>query len=248
MDKQSTVISNLFLRRGRGTPSTQVNKLQCIKNLGVKHDSNFSFFHSCQVLIASDTIIQQHNYRAGMLEESITLSDDIVSNIQSGAIFFIGKVRLIATILNWPCNVISPSIKRNRGIHCRVISSGTISVGDSIYMNPTQHSLHPDRYSLFRQHIRNIPSGKIVSYREIIDMIGGTTAYYRVIPNFIKRAKVEYPQLPLHRIVNSRFQTLNYIPNQEVLLRKEGVDVTKSKYLSKSLWSPDPQKDDGGWL
>lgn len=102
-----------------------------------------------------------------------------------------------------------------------------ISVNDQVEIEPNYFSaLSEVPYERFLALIQNIPPGKTITYKQIINSIGVDRSYYRVLPNYLKKAPDNYPK---HRILDSKGRIISYIPQQAKQLTKEGIKVLSNK-------------------
>lgn len=99
-----------------------------------------------------------------------------------------------------------------------------------------------DLYSYFVKLVKQIPEGKVTSYRELAVALGDTTS--AVACAYMQAAMRERDDLPLHRIVRSSgelggYSTVEEIRNNSVILREEGLTVTSGrvKFMDSHLFN-----------
>ena len=71
--------------------------------------------------------------------------------------------------------------------------------------------------------VEQIPFGKVMTYKQIVDVLGVSRSYYRVLPTYMKR--VIGQAYPLHRILDSKGCLTPHVDNQRALLECEGVEI-----------------------
>ena len=62
-----------------------------------------------------------------------------------------------------------------------------------------------------------------MTYKQIVDVLGVSRSYYRVLPTYMKR--VAGQTYPLHRILDSKGCLTPHVDNQRALLECEGVEI-----------------------
>tara|TARA_Y100000588_G_scaffold282130_1_gene299244 strand:- start:24 stop:371 length:348 start_codon:yes stop_codon:yes gene_type:complete len=83
--------------------------------------------------------------------------------------------------------------------------------------------------------VKQIPKGKVITYTKLIEVLGVSPAYYRVLPSYIRRP--ESSAHPVHRVVDSRGNLVQYIEAQQVRLEDEGIKVGRSSVdISADSW------------
>jgi len=238
---QKRTVKALFLRKQHGQPVVSVNKLLLFADIGISGDANKSILSPRQVLLVSEDVLVEYSLPAGSLRENITVAGFDVNSLESGNEISIGEVKLKISFENERCNVIRKEIKSNRGVFATVVCGGEINIGDALDITSNNTTtLNGKRLDLFLRFIEQIPEGKVVTYGQIIDAIGGIRAHLRIIPIFIKKAIMQDKQYPIHRIVNIRGELISHhISNQIELLEKENVKISDKKIdIGKYLWMP----------
>lgn len=218
-----------------------VEKINLLTEVGIEGDVKSSPFSPCHVLVVDKEVIDNHESAYGDLNENICVQNFNTSVLKQGNIISIGLVKLKVMYPNEPCNIVASHIKKDRGILAIVTQGGEVKVGDEVFLYSDEFQEIPqNRMDLFSFFVKSIPSGKVVTYQEVIVAIGGTKSHLRVIPSFIKKGLKHC--LPVHRIVDSSGNVLvKYLPDQAALLEKEGIRVYKNKRvdLTKYKWVPE---------
>jgi alkylated DNA nucleotide flippase Atl1 len=194
-----------------------------------------------QVLIVDEQILMRFELQPGDLRENILLRDGLES-FSSGQGLQIGAALIRLTFRCEPCaylNTLQPGLMQRlsqyRGWLGMVITGGTIAIGDT-----AQHSLWrfpplaDDAKSRFFEFVATIPSGNVVTTKDVILALGVTRAYYRVLPAFMKQAP---KPLPVHRIVAIDGSLLRkHLPTQATLLMAEGVSIQGDRVCPSHYW------------
>lgn len=172
------------------------------------------------------------------LAESQLLKPGAKLSFSSGA-----EIRL--TFYCEPCRRVAhladsiKSLKRYRGILGVVVASGAIASEDEVIIEPNYYpALSEIPYERFLGYIKQIPQGKVVTYKQILRCIGVDRSYFRAIPIYLKKAPIDYP---LHRVVDSQGKIIPHVPQQKEKLKAEGVKVSGkvnsySVSLEKYAW------------
>ena len=101
-------------------------------------------------------------------------------------------------------------------------------------MKPQYNQFQSDVYNVVAQ----IPPGRVLTYGHIARLVGWPS-YSRLVGRVMREVPRELA-LPCHRVVNAQGRTAPTWPQQEQLLRAEGVAFAPSGHvlLDRSLWHP----------
>ncbi|MBE9103766.1 MGMT family protein, partial [Nostoc cf. edaphicum LEGE 07299] len=120
------------------------------------------------------------------------------------------------------------------GILGVVIKSGKIKVDSNFQVQANKFTaLSENPYKRFLSFIIKIPSGKVVTYKQIIKAIGVDNSYLRAIPIYLK--KTSAADYPLHRILDSKGYLITYVSQQKIKLEMEGVQILSEADLLRNL-------------
>lgn len=115
-----------------------------------------------------------------------------------------------------------------RGILGVVVESGVVNIGDEIKVIDEKYAEVPfvmrDRVEWL---IKQIPEGKVIKYKQIIESLGLQKVYFRVLPSYLK--SIKDPKVPIHRVVDSEGRLLSFVENQKELLEGENIRVVEDK-------------------
>ncbi len=208
---------------------------------GIEGDINADPISPRQVLIVSYEDILNLSIKPGELRENIVVTGIEFDNFISGSLVtFESGAAIRLTFHCEPCKRIAhlveslKSIQGKRGILGVVIKSGKIQVGSSFQVQANKFpALSENPYQRFLNFIIKIPTGKVVTYKQIIKGIGVDNSYLRVIPTYLK--KTSAADYPLHRILDSKGHLIDYVNQQKNKLENEGVRVVFEANLLSNL-------------
>lgn len=207
-------------------------ELSIIRGFGIEDDVNASSISPRQILITrkedlDDLLIPYGGLRENMIVEGITEKDFL-----PGSRIIINEgIEIRLTFYCEPCKRIAGvvpgmnAMRFRRGILGVIIKGGIAKSNDTISCLPKQFEPLPEKpYERFLHFMKLVPRSKIVTYKMVSCGMGGGDSYIRAIPIYIEKAKKDFPDLPLHRIVNESGRAiLKQVPKQVSLLAEEGV-------------------------
>ena len=233
-------IAHLFLKKAAGKPRTPVLSVTGLRGYGLEGDLHASPISPRQVLVIRKEDLDELSIAYGALLENIIVEGIPANAFQPGALLTIGEnLQIRLTFHCEPCKKIAdvvPSLKAvrgKRGILGVVLEDGKISVGDRATCMPGRFKpLSEIPFERFLEFIRQVPSGKVVTYKMVTQGMGVAAGYLRAIPKYIEKAMLTDAETPVHRIVDERGGTIQrQIPYQLEMLKQEGVQVEKRKDL-----------------
>jgi alkylated DNA nucleotide flippase Atl1 len=237
-------VTNLFLKVAKGEPMRSQPYIELQREVGIIGNMYQGNYSPRQILITRQETIAKYNLQPGALRENIVVSGFPVDDLQSGQLVRIGTAEIRITFGCEPCGFVEKlqpgllrQIEGERGVLSIVYRGGAIKLGDSIdYVAGKAFPAVPykiiDRFAWL---VAQIPEGKVLSYKQIIEGLGLWVSVYRALPAFIRRLDSE--KYPVHRIVNSAGELLPQVELQLEKLTAEGVIVTDSKLdLEKYSW------------
>jgi alkylated DNA nucleotide flippase Atl1 len=245
---QAGEISHLFIKHKRSEPmmSQTNNSIILEEKLGILGDVNADRLSPRQVLVVSSSILKEFKLNPGDLRENLVINNLDLNSLTSGDVLQIGSTAKLRLTFNCEaCKFvkslsISPSrIYCKRGILGVIIQGGVIKRNDPVFVIPKKYPIVPDKiYDRFLWIVKKIPHGKIMTYSQLLNVLGGSRSYFRVIPAFIK--KTSSKDLPIHRILDSKGRLIPYVPYQEHLLKKENVVINNQKVnIIEYSWQSD---------
>lgn len=137
---QQGTISNLHIARVKGTPSDPVQVATAISGLGLEGDRSAYEGNERQVLFVDKAILDGAGLAPGQIKENITVTGLDMSEAKAGQIFSIGEDVTMEMVFE--CEACSKmdairlglkdQLDGKRGMLAKVISGGSIKVGDSV--------------------------------------------------------------------------------------------------------------------
>ena len=117
------------------------------------------------------------------------------------------------------------------------VTGGAMNVGDEVAVRASEYPPVPDGiYDRFAWLLARIPSGRVVTYSTLLQLIGAARPYSRVLPTYLRRAAGV--GLPAHRVLTSSSGLTGHLADQAPLLTAEGVAINATGALvdSAHLW------------
>ncbi|MEH2155013.1 MGMT family protein [Nostoc sp.] len=234
-------IIHLFSKVKVGSPMVELNTLNLKLNHGIEGDINAEPISPRQVLIVRYEDIANLSIQPGELRENIVIQGREIDKFIPGSLLhFESGAAIRLTFYCEPCKRIAhlveslKSIQGKRGILGVVIKSGKIKVGSNFQFQANKFpALSEIPYKRFLNFIIKIPSGKVVTYKQIIKGIGVDNSYLRAIPIYLK--KTSAADYPLHRILDSKGYLISHVSQQKNKLEMEGVHVLSEVDLLRNL-------------
>lgn len=234
-------IMHLFSKVKPGSAMVELKTLNLKVNHGIEGDINADPISPRQVLIVRYEDIVDLSIQPGELRENIVVQGIEIDKFIPGSLLnFESGAAIRLTFHCEPCKRIAhlveslKSIQGKRGILGVVITSGQIKVGRNFQVQANKFpALSENPYKRFLNFIIKIPSGKVVTYKQIIKAIGVDNSYLRAIPIYLKKTSAD--DYPLHRILDSKGYLITYVSQQKNKLETEGVKVLSEAGLLSNL-------------
>ncbi|HIK05285.1 MAG TPA: MGMT family protein [Trichormus sp. M33_DOE_039] len=231
MSSEVGSICHLFIKQKHGSSMREVEELNLKLFHGIEGDINANSISPRQVLVVRHEDIVDLEIPVGELRENIVISGlSRESFIPGSLIIFDSGSAIRLTFYCEPCKYVShlvnslKIIQYKRGILGVVINSGTIHVGNNVEILTGKFPAIPEEpYERFLSLIVKVPSGRVVTYKQIIKFIGVDNSYMRAIPIYLKKTSVD--NYPIHRILDSQGYLIKYAPDQKSKLESEGIKV-----------------------
>lgn len=248
------LITDLFIKPAKGAPMLPQGELRCVRGLGIEGDVNISRQSPRQILICEKAHLDPLGIKPGDLRENVVveLSDGLLR--PGDALIGSDGLAIQFTFYCEPCKRIAGacpdfrSTMTKRGVLGVIASGGTLKAGAKLSVNRGAYQpLGETPFERFLSFTRKVPSGKVVSYRELVIGMGVADSFYRACPGYV--AKASAGLAPVHRIVDTSGALLDGIPDQRRLLEQEGVrfdpdfleilpDEQSRVDLDKYTWRP----------
>ena len=222
----------VFFKKQRGMPMERPadDTLHMRTGQGIEGDWNAHPMSPRQVLVTRLEDLDDFGIAPGELRENIVLRGVPTDTFVPGAVLTAGdgaSVRL--TFYCEPCKRIGHLIKsyhaimQRRGILGVVLTNGAICAGDQVDIRPEVFPpLSSVPYDRFLNFIEKVPTGKVVTYKDITIGMGVAESYARAVPGYIRRTADNYP---VHRIVDSGGTLIPHVLEQAAKLTAEDVLV-----------------------
>jgi alkylated DNA nucleotide flippase Atl1 len=239
MDDRESFVLAVFRKSGRGRPMSEScdGRLRLITGYGIEGDENANASSPRQVLLTRAEDNAAFHIPLGQLRENIVVGNLPSASFVPGAALRIGdQVQLRLTFHCEPCKRIGHLVRSlkelqgRRGILAVVLHGGVVTVGAPVHSEPDAYpALPPEPYARFLEYLQQVPTGRVVNYRQLLIGMGVADSYVRAIPGYIQKARDVFP---VHRIVDSQgFLIPNHVPGQLSRLRSEGVEVRQEADL-----------------
>ena len=240
-DTQGRVIS-LFVKAEKGLPlsKSRDGKFLLRARFGIEGDANAGGIGPRQVLLVAMETLNEFKLQPGDLRENVVVAGLSLDNLPSGSVLQLGDSATVR--LTFHCEVckyigtlgVKPiqSLENQRGFLAVVLKGGVVCEGDSVRVLDKCYDSVPDRTSdRFLWVVKQIPSGKVMTYKQVVDVLGVSHSHYRVLPTYMKR--VAGQAYPLHRILDSKGCLTPHVDNQRALLEREGVEINAEGVTGK---------------
>lgn len=224
-------IMHLFTKVKSGSAMLELKTLNLKVGHGIEGDINADPISPRQVLIVRYEDILDLSIKPGELRENIVVKGIEFDNFISGDLLnFESGAAIRLTFHCEPCKRIAhlveslKGIQGKRGILGVVIKSGKIQVGSNFQVQAHEFpALSENPYERFLNFIIKIPSGKVITYKQIIKGMGVDNSYLRAIPTYLK--KTSAANYPVHRILDSKGYLISYVSQQKSKLETEEIKV-----------------------
>lgn len=224
-------ILHLFIKRKHGSAMKKVEELNLKVGHGIEGDINANPISPRQVLVVRYEDSVDFTIPPGELRENIVIVGIKPENFTPGSVItFDSGAAIRLTLYCEPCKRISylvdslKNIQRKRGILGVIIKSGLICIGNNVQIQTDKFpALFEKPYERFIDFIVKVPSGKVVTYKQIIEAIGVDNSYIRAIPTYLKKTSAE--DYPIHRILDSQGYLIKYVLYQKNKLESEGIKI-----------------------
>ena len=133
-------ITNLHIARVKGTPSDPVQEATAISGLGLEGDRSAFEGNKRQVLFIDKETLDDFGLAPGQVKENITVTGLDLSQTKAGQVFRIGDD--VTMELVGDCEAcgkmdairmgLMDELQGKRGMLAKVISGGSIKIGDSV--------------------------------------------------------------------------------------------------------------------
>jgi alkylated DNA nucleotide flippase Atl1 len=199
-----------------------------------------------QVLVVRQEDLDRHQLAIWQVRANIAVRGLGVDDLASGNVLEIGAgTQVRVTHECEVCKILrqyvpGETLKRlpgQRGSLGVFVTGGAMNVGDEVAVRASEYPHVPDGiYDRLAWLLARIPSGRVVTYSTLLQLIGAARPYSRVLPTYLRRAAGV--GLPAHRVLTSSSGLTGHIADQTPLLTAEGVaiDATGALVDRAHLW------------
>lgn len=239
---QTMKITYCFAKIGHGLAMRATDQLTVLGGRGIEGDVSANPVSPRQILIASGPTLLEHGLVAGSIQENVVV-DGIIENFNSGQLLQVGTSIIRLTYRCEPCFKLDKvqaglarRLYKKRGFLGRILSSGTIRLGDTVScLQEHLSSLSDDSKERLVECITHIPSGTVATLQQLTQLAGVAPGYVRALPSILRKLSAH---VPTHRVVSARMLLMSHsISNQKKMLLNEGVLFTTSTQVDERfLW------------
>ena len=132
-------VTHLFINVGPTLPLTPVSEVRAVARLGLESDAHQKEDGDRQLLLIDEETLQEFDVAPGAVRENIVVRGLGVQGVPFGSRLRLGGVEIELTKECTPCKMLEgvrPGLMKalvgRRGVYARVLTSGTLRVGDAI--------------------------------------------------------------------------------------------------------------------
>jgi alkylated DNA nucleotide flippase Atl1 len=237
---QTPKLDTLFRKSAFGKLTESADFLDLVEGEGIETDVSRSNRSPRQVLIVRKEDLDAFGLPIGYLKENLVVSGLSAEDFQPGRLLaFEGGSRVHLAFHCEPCKAIAqrvPNLKSiigRRGLLGVVVESGRIVTGAQCQSVRSELSaMSSIARERVLQVVRCIPKGTVLDYATLLQIAGLQRVYFRAIPSYLKSATDA--TLPAHRVVTSRLNIPELMPNSKQRLKAE-VNIEQFR---QHLWQP----------
>lgn len=232
-----------------GRPMLACSSLRLIEGKGILDDANANTISPRQVLITKKEELDRLRLQPGDLRENLVVKGLHRSDFVPGAeVVFPSGAVIQLTFYCEPCYKMQPlgvplrKLTHHRGILGVVVKGGIVHEHDRVTCEPGVYRPVPEKpYDRFLQLVRNIPFGRVSTFRHLTDAMGVFEGYCRALPRYMEKALRMHGEreYPIHRVVDSSGGLVPKIRGHKEMLETEGVEMAfqgRKLCVSNDLW------------
>jgi alkylated DNA nucleotide flippase Atl1 len=232
-------VSALFIKPERGEPMEPVEAGRARRGSGLIGDCHAKPLGPRQVLVVREEELEDLDVAPWQVRANIALRGLGARDLASGRVLRFERGPQVR--ITHECEVckvlrkyVRPEVFANlpgrRGSLGVIIRGGQIEPGDRVGISRVRYPEVPERiYDRLAWVLARVPRGRVVMYDTLIELVGASRPYFRVLPTYVKRAHAN--RLPAHRVLTSAAALTGRIPGQENSLRREGVNFDATGHL-----------------
>jgi alkylated DNA nucleotide flippase Atl1 len=232
-------VSALFIKPDRGEPMEPVDAGTARRGSGLVGDCHAKPLGPRQVLVVREEELEDLDVAPWQVRANIALRGLSAPDLESGRVLRFERGPQVR--ITHECEVckvlrkyvrpeVFASLPGRRGSLGVIVRGGQIEPGDRVSMSRVCYPEVPERiYDRLAWVLARVPRGRVVTYDTLIDLVGASRPYFRVLPTYLKRAHAN--RLPAHRVLTSAGELTGRIPAQKRSLRAEGVCFDATGHL-----------------
>jgi alkylated DNA nucleotide flippase Atl1 len=238
--RRTGVVSGLFIKPARRQPMEPRMSGRLRRRSGIVGDCHAKPLGPRQVLVLREEEIEDLGLSAWQVRGNIAIRGLFESDVASGRVLrFAGGPQVRITHECEVCEVLRKYVPADvftrlpgrRGSLGVIIRGGRIGLGDRVAISRIRYPEVPERiYDRLAWVVERIPPGRVVTYDTLIELVGASRPYFRVLPTYVRRASAE--SAPAHRVLTSAGRLAEHGPDQRRRLAAEGVYFDADGHLS----------------
>jgi alkylated DNA nucleotide flippase Atl1 len=237
-------VAELMIKPARKEKMRPLREVRAQARNGLLGDCHARPLGPRQVLVVAQESLAELGVSLWQVRGNIATRNLELDELPSGTVLAVGaRARFRLTHACEVCQILRSYVSRDafralpgrRGYLGVVLTSGTIAVGDSVSIERHRYPSVPEGlYDRLAWVVAQIPTGKTVNYDVLLDVVGSSRSYFRVLPRYLQRA--DCAGLPAHRVLTSHGEVTGHLSDQAERLALEGVDLSKQE--ENSGWDP----------
>jgi alkylated DNA nucleotide flippase Atl1 len=229
--RERGVVTGLLVKPGRGMPMDARTAVAVRSRRGMLDDCHAQPLGPRQVLIVREEELVDLGLAAWQVRANIAVAGLTSDALASGVVLRFGdevRVRItheceICKILRRyvPGEVFSrlPGRRGSLGVY---LAGGTLELGATVVSEDDRYPDVPERvYERVAWVISRVPAGRVVTYDRLLELVGASKPFFRVLPTYVKRSAVT--GLPAHRVLTTAGRLNGHLARQREHLYREGV-------------------------
>ena len=227
-------VATLLLRKpALKAPMRTEPRLTLEARTGITGDCHAHPLGPRQVLVVREEALDELGVEAAALRANLVVRGIPQDSMRSGRVLtFPSGARIRLTHACETCSALREHIDREafrslpgrRGMLGVVLHGGGIDEGDRVAIDPGErYPMVPDTVGeRVAWALARVPVGRTITYRALIELVGGTRAHFRALPAHLRRADAS--GLPAHRVLTSSGELTGHVADQAARLRAEVAD------------------------
>jgi hypothetical protein len=197
---QIGTLQALTLRASRRAPPRQVDCADAVAERGLLGDAHADRYSPRQLLLADADVYRELALPPQALRENL-LCDIDTGALASGTVLRIGNEVLLRLMFQCEAcgnlDAFRPGLSRmladRRGMLARVITGGSVRVGDRIHdLGPLLPAWSDDWHERVLMVLDALPPDSVIAYRDLARLAGVQSTYCRAFPRMLRNLGPDY--------------------------------------------------------